>query len=265
MLNSLHEYEKMARVEREFWWYRALHGLCLDALGQTNLKKDGTIIDAGCGTGGLLWLLKEHGYCNASGFDLSPVAVEICRGRGLEVSKDHLLNTTRRFAHSSLEVLISNDTLCYFNATEGDELINQFGMVLKPGGLLLMNVPALSGFRGIHDLSVGIRHRFTPIDLQRLFDRSLLKVLRLVYWPFVLSPAVFLARFFQRLKLSVEPDTAIRSDIDPPHPLVNKLLESITVMENRHLKKKPFGSSIFVVCARSPLQQNRGTERVRTS
>jgi SAM-dependent methyltransferase len=171
-------------------------GLC-----ERHLKKDATIIDAGCGAGGLLWLLKEHGYRNASGFDLSPVAVEICRGRGLEVGRDHLLNTARRFAHSSLDVVISNDTLCYLNATEGDELINQFGMLLKPGGLPLMNVPAWSGFRGIHDLSVGIRHRFRPIDLQRLFDRSLFKVLSLVYWPSLLSPP---RSFFSSLRPTAE-------------------------------------------------------------
>lgn len=45
----------------------------------------GSVAEIGCGHGSLLWLLKERGH-RARGVDLSPSAVEFCRGKGLDVA-----------------------------------------------------------------------------------------------------------------------------------------------------------------------------------
>ena len=44
------EYALMDAVEDRMWWYRALHARLLDALADVR----GDVLDAGCGTGGLL-------------------------------------------------------------------------------------------------------------------------------------------------------------------------------------------------------------------
>ena len=48
------------------------HGVLIDPRNR-NIR----IMDAGCGTGQLGSLLREHGYLNIDGFDLSPEMIEI--------------------------------------------------------------------------------------------------------------------------------------------------------------------------------------------
>ena len=47
---ELTEYARMDAVEDHMWWYRALHRRLVAALAGL----DGCVLDAGCGTGGLL-------------------------------------------------------------------------------------------------------------------------------------------------------------------------------------------------------------------
>lgn len=86
MLERSHEYEKMAHVEQEHWWYVALHHLVLRALRHKFAHIDPAIIDAGCGTGGLMLFLRDRGYSDLQGFDLSEDAVRLLSGTTVECS-----------------------------------------------------------------------------------------------------------------------------------------------------------------------------------
>ena len=178
MLPGKHEYDKMARVEQELWWYRCLHYLVLDSISRIFSGRDITIIDAGCGTGGLMLFLQEQGYINLKGFDLSLDSVRICRQRRLNVTHENLLNIARSYSPASADVIVSNDTLYFLDEQERIDLVQQCFQVLSPCGLLILNLPALKYFRGIHDLSVGIKHRFSMQDALSLFDSSQFSIVR---------------------------------------------------------------------------------------
>jgi SAM-dependent methyltransferase len=253
MLDRKEEYEKMARVEQEHWWYRALHHLVLDSLRGNTRNNDISILDAGCGTGGLMLFLRQEGYTRVRGFDLSPHAVEICRGRGLDVEQCDLRNVATRYPRASADVIISNDTLCFLNGEERSGFMRQCFDVLYPGGILILNVPALKAFAGIHDLSVGIQHRFSRSDLPSLINLNMFHLIRVLYWPLLLSPVVYCVRLQQRMKMRLTRNYEIRSDIDLPHPWVNRVLEGLTRFENRCLPLKPFGSSLYLVLESLPL------------
>jgi SAM-dependent methyltransferase len=247
MLDRKDEYEKMARVEQEHWWYRSLHHLVLDSIRTNTVDNDICIVDAGCGTGGLILFLRQNGYTQVKGFDLSPHAVGICCGRGLDVEQCDLRNMAARYSPGSADAVISNDTLCSLDGQGRANFMRQCFEVLQPGGLLILNVPALNAFRGIHDLSVGIQHRFSRSDLRRLIDLHKFRVIRDLYWPFLLSPLVYCVRLWQRMKMRLTRNYDICSDIDLPPPWINRILEGITLFENRWLSAKPFGSSLYLV------------------
>ena len=237
----------MARVEQEHWWYRALHHLVLDSIRRHGVGSDISIIDAGCGTGGLMLYLQGQDYTHLKGFDLSQHAVDICRERGLHVEQCDLRDMAGCYLPASADVIVSNDTLCFLNEQECANLMGQCFEVLHPGGLLILNVPALKAFQGIHDLSVGIHHRFSRSDLHKLIDLHKFRIVRELYWPFLLSPLVYCVRLRQRMKMRLTRDYEICSDIDLPSPWLNKILEGITLFENRWLPAKPFGSSLYLV------------------
>jgi hypothetical protein len=54
-------------------------------------------------------------------------------------------------------------------------------------------------------------------------------------------------RLSQRIKIRINPAFEVRSDIDPPSALLNRILAGMALFENRWLPAKPFGSSLFLV------------------
>ena len=68
-----------------------------------------------------------------------------------------------------------------------------------------------------------------------------------IFWPFLLSPLIFGARFFQRLKLKSDFFSEIRSDVRMPVRLINNIFIAVCRFEAWAFRRKPFGSSLFLV------------------
>ncbi len=245
MLDRHHEYERMAAVEENLWWYRALHRQLLSALPPR--EECPFVLDAGCGTGGFLTFLRRHGYANLDGFDLSPIAVDWSRRRGFNVRIGDLRRISSMYDPESADVIVSADNLFFLPRDEWASFAAACYRILRPNGRLILNLPALDVFRGIHDVSVGINYRFSKNDLQAIFDGSQLRVKTALYWPFLPALPILFVRWRQRRVLRRNPLTKIVSDVDMPALAVNYLLERIVCWENRLLRWKPFGSSLFVV------------------
>ena len=207
-------------------------------------------MDAGCGTGGLLQYLQRRGYTDLSGFDVSREAVAIAKQRGLPVQQGDL----RQKFPGPNEAIISNDTLYFLTPSEQRDFLERCAQSLAPGGLLLLNVPALRAFRGIHDLSVGIGRRFTQAEVRALFADTELSIQQIRFWPFFLSPLIYARRVLQRIRLQRSKQSSIRSDLDLPPAFLNQLFEAVTRVENAVLPWKPFGSSLFVVAKKLPVR-----------
>jgi SAM-dependent methyltransferase len=247
MIGKAIEYEKMAKVEGELWWYRTLHGLTLGAIEkQFGSDRNIHILDMGCGTGGLLMYLKTKGYQNVQGFDISEDAVRICQGRGLDVKLGNLLDAQSLINNTGLSVIVSNDTLCYLTHQQMEQVVQTLAGKLASGGLLLMNLPALDAFGGIHDKAVGIIHRFDSSDAARLVNSSGLELLGKRYWPFSLSPLIYLIRLIQRGQMK-KGHFQEESDVELPNRVVNSLLYGLVSAELRLIRSGLFGSSLFVV------------------
>jgi SAM-dependent methyltransferase len=251
VIDNRREYEVMAEVETHHWWYRVLHSLVLDTIERERMSKNIHILDAGCGTGGLIHRLKAAGYRQVKGFDLSPIAVDICQKKGFDVELGNLNDIATIQAPSKFDVIISNDTLCYLSADQQLAFIKNAYMRLNRGGLLLMNLPALAAFRGTHDRAVGILHRFNRPEMKALIQSIGFEALTLRYWPFSLSPGIFGVRAWQRL--TYDPASSIKplSDLKTHSTLLNALLFRFLRLEIRLARNAPFGSSLFTVLRRT--------------
>jgi hypothetical protein len=117
---------------------------------------------------------------------------------------------------------------------------------LTEDGILIINYPALEAFKGIHDLSVGIDKRKNKRKLELLITESGYQIVHSEYWPFLLSPIIFLVRTYQKLKLKIRKNVKISSDISMPPDSLNKLFYYITKYE-KIISKKPWGSSLFII------------------
>ncbi len=105
MIGKPSEYEAMARCEKELWWYRSLHDITLLKMKAHSIEPSATILDAGCGTGGMMQKLLSHGYQNVVGFDYSTDAVRYSTNSGLnDIRLLDIRACVGAYPHASFEV-----------------------------------------------------------------------------------------------------------------------------------------------------------------
>lgn len=247
------EYKTMFDAEGRHWWYVGLHDLIVSFLQkQTGNRRALNIFDAGCGTGRLMQILQ--GFGRVSGCDISDIAIGYCRIRNLPSAFQADLNTAE-LGRDCFDVITSIDVL-YHKGIHNDALvIEKFYKALKPGGILIINLPAYNFLRSSHDIAVHTKKRYTKKELLALLEKAGFDVMKISYRISFLFPPIFLCRLGRSFLLKKTGKNEHRSDVDFPPDLVNKFLIQINIMENYFLEKLclPFGSSVFAVAVKPGL------------
>ena len=98
------------------------------------------ILDAGCGQGQVLELLRERGYRNLSGVDVSGEQVALARGRGLAVERREVGPYLDGHA-GEFDVILAVDLIEHFDKPDVLTLFDRFAAALAPGGQLIVRTP----------------------------------------------------------------------------------------------------------------------------
>lgn len=247
MIGKRHEYAAMAKAEKELWWYRSLHELTIKKIKAYSFTPNARILDAGCGTGGMLAYLKSKGYTNIEGFDLSSDAIEYANEyTDLNVRLLDILDSDKAYEKNRFDIVISNDILCLLAEPQDKIALTKLLSLLKPGGVLIMNLPANNIFKGTHDKTLNVLRRYSKSKITSLVGESA-EIKESIYWPFTLSPLIFIVRFSQRIKMLFNKNENFLSDVKLPPAFLNKIFYGLISWENSFMKTKPWGSSVFVV------------------
>jgi 2-polyprenyl-3-methyl-5-hydroxy-6-metoxy-1,4-benzoquinol methylase len=103
--------------------------------------KSARILDAGCGSGLLLHVLRTAGYTNATGVETSSEQLEMAHALGIEnVQRGDLVEVLGR-SESAYDVIVAFDVLEHFTKDEVLDLIVSMYRALRPGGRLILHVP----------------------------------------------------------------------------------------------------------------------------
>ena len=239
------EYSTMRQQEDAHWWYRTLRSAVLRQI-RTQLgdrSRSARVLDAGCGTGGMLAAMRAS-FWNAelTGVDLEEQAVEITRARQVANAVIRANVNALPFGPDCFDAAVSLDVLYHANVEEGAALA-EMKRVLRPDGLLIVNVPAFEALRGPHDVAVHGRRRYTPRQLAALAVANGLRVEHWTCWNMLLSPLLWAWRRIGRLAGSDA------SDVRPAPAWLNMALATMlraewTVADRVAL---PWGSSLFAV------------------
>lgn len=253
MLSNQEEYQKMNSTESELWWYKVLHEKVLDVIRKRESSKDIAILDAACGTGGLMKSLIQQGFSNIQGFDISPYAVALAhRKTGKEILQLDLTEVNKSYASHTFDVVICNDALYFIDERELPKVLAALFSLLKENGVLMINLPAFQVFKGMHDVSVAIHKRWTFGKFCKIAAPAFSGRVEVqhAYWPFLLSPLILAVRLYQRLKLKLNPNIEVVSDVQLPSMVLNKIFYNLTKWESYLPFRKWIGSSLFIVIHR---------------
>ncbi len=241
------EYDTMRQVEDRHWWYGILRGLALKAL-TARCGAKATVLDAGCGTGGMMEVVRQaRPEWALHGVDLEPEAVAHCRARGLtNVSQESVCRLP--FEDGTFDAVLSLDVL-YHNGVNQDDALNEMARVLRPGGELVLNLPAFDSLRGSHDVAVcGVR-RYRACHVRELLETHKMSVKMIHYW----NAWLFLPLLFRRQwSREVEARPVKSSDLAMPSNLINGALSLMGRAEAWFCRglRIPFGTSVFAVACK---------------
>jgi SAM-dependent methyltransferase len=238
------EYGAMYAVEDDHWWYTGMRSVADALLRDRFGDRLGSlaVLDAGCGTGGNSAHLRSYGA--VTGVDFAADALDLARERpGIRLARASVESLP--FADGSFDLVLSNDVLCHLGVANDAVAACEFARVLKPGGVLFLQLPAYEWLRSHHDQAVHTGHRYTSGEVRQLLSAGALQPLRVTHANAALLPAAAAWRALNRLlprRVSKE-----RSDVRPVAGPVNAILRGLLSLEAPLLARRNLRAGLSVI------------------
>lgn len=231
------QYEAHAALGLDHWWHFGTK-MFFRQLLLRSVPRGASVLDAGCGVGDMLHLLRDE--YRVVGVDASETAVTYCRSRGLGDSVAHGNILALPFGDGTFDAVLSLDVLYHQWVPDDLQSLKELRRVLKPGGKLLIQVPAYEWIKSGHDIGAMTARRYTAPLLLELLRAAGFSTARTAYRMTALFPFVALKRIIRNKE---------GSDMKSTSPRFNALLKCIIRVENVVARtiRLPFGLSVFGV------------------
>lgn len=223
------------------WFYRALHAHLERVLVAGGVGRTARLLDAGCGTGGLIRRMATmHPDWRWTGVDREPLACALAGSRGAtEVVEASV--TALPFAEGTFDAVVLADVL--YHLDDDEAALAEAARVVRPAGVVVINVPAHRWLWSYHDVTVHGRRRYERRELRAKLERAGLVVRQVTHWNTLPLPLVWARR-----KLLPAPRSG--SDVRLYPAWIEAVFRSAMVVERawlRHGATLPVGSSILAV------------------
>ncbi len=243
------DYAYLYNLEETFWWFS---GMCqitatlLDPICRPG--RDCAVLDAGCGTGGMLsWLSRYSNGRDVAGIDLVSDAIDFCRARNhkllAQASVTHL-----PFQSSTFDLVTSFDVLVQLPGADSDlAAMREMFRMLRPGGIAFVRVAAYSWMKSSHDEELGTQRRYALAEISKRLESVGFKVLRRTYANTFLLPLVIV----RRLMLKPIGLSERGSDVKPLPPGLNWLnsaLAAVLRIESILLRRMNLPAGLSAIC-----------------
>lgn len=231
-------YDRMAELDERHWWYRARREILAELIKRKiKLPPAPRILEIGCGTGHNLMMLKRFG--SVDGVEIDPAARQIASSRLGHAVKDAPLPALSGIDRRAYDLVAILDVLEHVE--EDREALVSIAERLKPGGRILITVPAHPWMWSAHDEVNHHKRRYTRKSLAAVVEAAGLKLEMMSWFNSLLFPLAAASRAIGRLTGKSDSDDSM-----PPAGL-NRILERLFGMERHALGRLPFPPGVSLV------------------
>ena len=231
-------YERMAELDSSHWWFVARREILEEVIRRiVRPPENARILEIGCGTGHNLPMLSKFGPVEASELDDKARALASARfGRRIEAAA---LPDLSVFPEAHFDLVALLDVLEH--VPDDRSALAAIRTRLKPGGKLLVTVPANPWMWSAHDVAHHHHRRYRKAELGKAARAAGYEVELLSPFNSLLFPLVAAARIAGRLTGRESADDAM-----PPRPL-NSVLRGIFALESALVGRVPLPVGVSLV------------------
>lgn len=245
--------QSILKVEPEHWWFRARRTIALSLVEQLTPKTEAKkgelrILDVGAGSGFMAEALTRFGRVQGLEFDPASVA-RLKERKGVEVLQTKLPDPS--VPAGTYDLVTSFDVLEHI--PEDQAVLSEMARLVKPGGFLLLTVPAHQWLWTSHDDVNHHIRRYGGREFREKLQATGLKMRLCSPHLTLLFPLFLLQRLLHRLFPPRHPSVTVKL----PGRIVNGLLYSLYSVERFFLRRGiplPFGAS-YLALLEKPLQE----------
>lgn len=240
-------------VEDHHWWYRGRRRIIRAELDRLPLPRPADVLDAGCGSGRTLLELVDYG--KVSGIELDPDVAAVARDRGLgDVVQGRLEELP--WAENSFDLITCLDVIEH--TPDDRRTLRELRRVCRPGGFLLVTVPAHQVLWSAHDEYNHHYRRYSRRSLRQAAGAAGWREGRMSAFNSLLLPPAAVVRLLRRGAAAAGGDTdgngrsshAAGDDLFTGPGWLNDTLEGPLRLEAGWLRRGftlPLGLSLLIV------------------
>jgi SAM-dependent methyltransferase len=190
-------YHTFAEIERVHWWCVSRRDILVD-LAARLLPQGGRVLDLGCGTGFFIESLQARlgSSLEPWGLDPSPLALSICRNRGLRQVFPGSALDLGAVTGQTFDAIFLLDVLEHID--DDAATLQLLKPLLRPGGVIIATVPAFQFLWSKHDDISQHKRRYTRGSLSRAFGAAGISLEKLTYFNALLFPLAWARRVGRR-------------------------------------------------------------------
>jgi SAM-dependent methyltransferase len=235
-------YDRMAEIDSEHWWYRARRDILAGLIErEIKLTANAQILEIGCGTGHNLQMLSRFG--TADGIEIDAAARALASERLGRAIGDAPLPDLPGVPDQYYDLVAILDVLEHIE--DDHAALCSIARKLKPGGRILITVPAFQWMWSAHDVANHHHRRYSKPALKRAIFEAGLRLHLISYFNSLLFPLAVAARLAGRVTGRQDADDKL-----PPRP-VNALFKSVFGLERHAIARLPMPPGLSLVAIAS--------------
>jgi SAM-dependent methyltransferase len=241
---DLATYAVEAEVEQTHWWFSGRRELFAREIERLSLPKTSPVLDVGTSTGTNLRVLREIGFRDVVGLDVSEAAIRFCELKGLgSVRQGDICSMP--FPDASFDLVLATDIIEHIE--DDRQAVQEIVRILRPGGHALITVPAFQSIWGLQDRVAHHKRRYRMRQLRERIESAGLVIDRAYYFNFLLFIPIWLARrAIDLFKIELKSENEVNS------PVINSILTNVFAADLAlaPILRPPFGVSIFMLVSK---------------